>query len=73
MHRSGRPDDYDAPSTGQEGSIVETVARNMVSVARGAATATASGLRHAVWYVRYQLDGTSRAQKAPARRRPPRD
>jgi hypothetical protein len=50
--------------------IIVAMARNVASAARNAASVTASGVRHAAWYLRYQVDGSSRAQKArPPRRR----
>ena len=52
--------------------MVASLLRNVASVARGAASVTASVARHAAWYVRYQVDGDSRDQDArPGRRRPP--
>ena len=57
------------PANDWEVPIVAAMARNVASAARGAANMTTSAARHAVWYVRYQVDGSSRAQKAPARPR----
>jgi hypothetical protein len=42
--------------------IVATVARGVAGAARGAAGVSASLARHAVWYVRYRVDGNSRAE-----------
>ena len=38
------------------------MAKGVAGAARGAVALTASLARHAVWYVRYRVDGNSRAQ-----------
>jgi hypothetical protein len=44
--------------------------RNLATVVRGAASIGSAAVRHAAWYLRYQVDGTARAQRArPASRR----
>ena len=43
-------------------SIVDSMARGVAGAARGAASVTSSLGRHAVWYLRYRVDGNSRAQ-----------
>ena len=40
------------------------MAKGLAGAARGAANVTASLTRHAVWYLRYKVDGSSRAQDA---------
>jgi hypothetical protein len=50
------------PASRKGDPIVATVARGVADAARGAAGAGASLARHAVWYVRYRVDGNSRAQ-----------
>jgi len=58
------------PAHREKGAVIfVAMARNVASVTRNAASVTASGVRHAVWYVRYQVDGNSRAQKTPPKRR----
>ena len=58
------------PAHRKKGAVIfGAMARNVASAARNAASVTASGVRHAAWYVRYQVDGSSRAQKAPRRGR----
>jgi hypothetical protein len=42
--------------------IVDTMAKGVAGAARGAASVTRSLARHAVWYLRYRVDGNSRAQ-----------
>ena len=42
--------------------IVASLARGVAGAARGAAGMSASLARHAVWYVRYRVDGNSRAE-----------
>jgi hypothetical protein len=48
------------------------VTRGIAGAARGAASVTASLARHAAWYLRYRVDGNSRAHDArdDPRRRP---
>ncbi len=55
----------------KEDPIVASLARGVAGVARGAAGVSASVARHAVWYVRYRVDGNSRAENKRDRRRPP--
>ena len=55
----------------KEDPIVASLARGVAGAARGAAGAGASLARHAVWYVRYRVDGNSRAEYK--RDRPPRN
>jgi hypothetical protein len=47
--------------------IVTSMARGLAGAARATAAVTATVARHAAWYVRYQLDGSSRAQDAHGR------
>lgn len=42
--------------------IVASLARGVAGAARGAAGVSASLARHAVWYVRYRVDGNSQAE-----------
>ena len=42
--------------------MVASVARGVSGAARGVAGLGASVARHAVWYVRYRIDGNSRAR-----------
>lgn len=51
-----------APPKAKGDPIVATMARGVAGAARGAAGAGASLARHAVWYLRYRVDGNSRAQ-----------
>ena len=57
----------------KEDPIVASLARGVAGAARGAADVGASVARHAVWYVRYRIDGNSRAEnkrdRAAAKRR----
>jgi hypothetical protein len=46
----------------EEDPIVASLARGVAGAARGAAGMGASLARHAVWYVRYRVDGNSRAE-----------
>ena len=46
----------------KEDPIVVSLARGVAGAARGVAGAGASLARHAVWYVRYRVDGNSRAE-----------
>jgi hypothetical protein len=50
-------------------AIVDTMARGVTGAARGAAVVTASLARHAVWYLRYRVDGNARAQSKHERAR----
>jgi hypothetical protein len=50
------------PSEGKP--IVTSMTRGLAGAARAAAAATASVARHAAWYARYRVDGSSRAQNA---------
>ena len=50
------------PASPKGDPIVTTVARGVADAARSAAGTSASLARHAVWYVRYRVDGNSRAQ-----------
>jgi hypothetical protein len=52
------------PEGSKGGPIVRTMARGLTDAARGAAAVTASLARHATWYLRYRVDGNSRAQRA---------
>lgn len=49
--------------------FVSTMAKGLAGAARGAAAMTASVARHAAWYLRYRVDGNSRAHDGPSRRR----
>ena len=49
--------------------IVASLARGVAGAARGAAGVGASMARHAAWYLRYRVDGNSRAQNKRDRRR----
>jgi hypothetical protein len=49
-----------APS--EEDPIVASLARGVAGAARGAAGIGAALTRHALWYVRYRVDGNSRAE-----------
>jgi hypothetical protein len=49
--------------------IVPGMARQLVGGAAGAASLAARAARHAAWYLRYHVDGTSRDDEQ-ARRRP---
>jgi hypothetical protein len=44
-----------------------SVAKGLAGAARGAAALTASLARHAAWYLRYRVDGNSRAQRGSRR------
>jgi hypothetical protein len=57
------------PDRGKGGPIVSTMAKGLAGAARGAAAVTVSLARHATWYLRYRVDGNSRAQKARDRDR----
>jgi hypothetical protein len=47
----------------QEGEpIVTSMAKGLAGAARGAAAVGANLARHAAWYLRYRVDGNSRAQ-----------
>jgi hypothetical protein len=51
---------------------VTEMGRSAARAARGAASVGSAAARHAFWYVRYQVDGTSRARRErPPRGRPP--
>jgi hypothetical protein len=54
------------PSRTEGEEIVTSMARGLAGAARVTAAATASAARHAAWYVRYKVDGSSRAQDARA-------
>jgi len=44
--------------------------RSVLGAVRGAYTVASSGARHALWYVRYQMEGNGRARhQAPRPRR----
>jgi hypothetical protein len=47
--------------------------KGIAGAARGAAAVTASLARHATWYLRYRVDGNSRAQRAENARERARD
>lgn len=48
---------------------VTSMAKGLAGAARGAATVTANAARHAAWYLRYRVDGNTRAQHARDHRR----
>lgn len=43
--------------------------RSVLGTVRGAYSVVSSGARHALWYVRYQMDGNGRARRQPPRPR----
>ena len=49
--------------------ILGGIARTVGSAARAAASIGSSAVRHAAWYLRYQVDGTARARREPPRPR----
>jgi hypothetical protein len=59
-------DGYDAHGSNGLGLMLG-MARGMTSAARAAYAVGTSAARHAVWYVRYQVDGTARARRQPPR------
>jgi hypothetical protein len=62
-HRRGGADvAITMPARSEEDPIVASLARGVAGAARGAAGVGASLARHAVWYVRYRVDGNSRAE-----------
>lgn len=54
--------------------IVTEMSRTAARAAKEAGSIAAAGARHALWYVRYQVDGTARARREgpPGRRTPER-
>jgi hypothetical protein len=62
--RIGDADDgYDGER--EKGDVVRIgdLSRTATRVARGAGSVTSAVARHALWYLRYQVDGTSRARR----------
>jgi hypothetical protein len=57
------------PARNEGRPIVTSMARGLAGAARGAAAVGANLARHAAWYVRYRVDGNSRAQQARERER----
>jgi hypothetical protein len=57
------------PDRTKGGPIVDSMAKGVAGAARGAASVTRSLARHAVWYLRYRVDGNSRAQNRRQQRR----
>jgi hypothetical protein len=51
-----------------EEELLSSMAKGLAGAARGAAAMTASVARHAAWYLRYRVDGNSRAQDGRRRR-----
>jgi hypothetical protein len=43
--------------------MVRGLARTLGAAARSAASVGSSAVRHAAWYLRYQVDGTARARR----------
>lgn len=43
--------------------IIGDLSRTAARVAKEAGSITSAVARHAVWYVRYQVDGTARARR----------
>jgi hypothetical protein len=58
------------PARAKGDPIVASWARGVAGAARGAAGVGASLTRHAVWYVRYRVDGNSRAENKRDRQNP---
>lgn len=54
----------------EEGPIITSMAKGLAGAVRGAAALGASVARHAGWYLRYRVDGTSRTHDGRGR---PRD
>ena len=48
--------------------MVSAMAKGLAGAARGAVAVTANVARHAAWYLRYRVDGNSRAQDGRRRR-----
>jgi hypothetical protein len=57
------------PARSEGDPIVTSMAKGLAGAARGAAAVSANLARHAAWYVRYRVDGNSRAQEARKRAR----
>lgn len=54
---------YDACQSKGEGVIVADMSRTAARAAKEAGSIASAVGRHALWYVRYQLDGTVRARR----------
>jgi hypothetical protein len=67
--RAVADDGYGAHRSEGLGLIFEVMTRSLASAARAAYSVTSSAARHAAWYLRYQVDGTSRARRQPPRRK----
>ena len=52
-----------------EEEMFSSMAKGLAGAARGAAAMTATVARHAAWYLRYRVDGNSRAQDGRKRGR----
>jgi len=44
-------------------TVIASIGRGLRRAAKETAAVTVSAARHAVWYVRYQVDGTVRSQR----------
>jgi hypothetical protein len=50
------------PDRTEGAPIVSTISKGVAGAARAPAAVTANLARHAIWYVRYRVEGNSRAQ-----------
>src|SRR5205823_2012256 len=67
--RAVADDGYDAHRSERLVVIIGGMTRSLTSAARAAYSVTSSVARHAAWYVRYQVVGSSRARRRPPRQR----